>query len=62
MGLLEDARNIQRKDPAARSVLEAVSYTHLDVYKRQMAKLFRHITLSTRSVKIARLPVWRASS
>ena len=27
-----------------------------------MAKRFRHITLSTRSVKIARLPVWRASS
>ena len=39
MSLLEDARNIQRKDPAARSVLEVillypgfhipVSYTHL---------------------------------
>ena len=27
-----------------------------------MAKRFRHITLSTRSVKMARLPVWRASS
>ena len=25
MGLLEDARNIQRKDPAARSVLEGSS-------------------------------------
>ena len=24
MGLLEDARNIQRKDPAARSVLEVM--------------------------------------
>ena len=24
MGLLEDARNIQRKDPAARSVLEVI--------------------------------------
>ena len=27
-----------------------------------MAKRFRVITLSTRSVKMARLPVWRASS
>ena len=37
MGLLEDARNIQRKDPAARSVLEVMPLYqgfHILVYHR----------------------------
>ena len=37
MGLLEDARNIQRKDPAARSVLEVILLYpgfHILVYHR----------------------------
>ena len=37
MGLLEDARNIQRKDPAARSVLEVMLLYpgfHILVYHR----------------------------
>ena len=37
MGLLEDARNIQRKDPAARNVLEVILLYpgfHILVYHR----------------------------
>ena len=33
--LCEDITCVFDRDPAARTVLEAVSYTHLDVYKRQ---------------------------
>ena len=44
MGLLEDARNIQRKDPAARSVLEVVLLYpgfHILVYHRVAHWLYR---------------------
>ena len=45
MGLLEDARNIQRKDPAARSVLEVILLYpgfHILVYHRIAHWLFEH--------------------
>ena len=45
MGLLEDARNIQRKDPAARSVLEVILLYpgfHILVYHRIAHWLYRH--------------------
>ena len=45
MGLLEDARNIQRKDPAARSVLEVILLYpgfHILVYHRVAHWLFEH--------------------
>ena len=45
MGLLEDARNIQRKDPAARSVLEVVLLYpgfHILVYHRIAHWLYEH--------------------
>ena len=45
MGLLEDARNIQRKDPAARSVLEVILLYpgfHILVYHRIAHWLFLH--------------------
>ena len=45
MGLLEDARNIQRKDPAARSVLEvSLLYPgfHILVYHRIAHWLYQH--------------------
>ena len=45
MGLLDDARNIQRKDPAARSVLEVILlYTgfHILVYHRIAHWLYQH--------------------
>ena len=45
MGLLEDARNIQRKDPAARSVLEVVLLYpgfHILVYHRIAHWLYQH--------------------
>ena len=45
MGLLEDARNIQRKDPAARSVLEVILLYpgfHILVYRRIAHWLFEH--------------------
>ena len=45
MGLLEDARNIQRKDPAARSVLEVVLLYpgfHILVYHRVAHWLYEH--------------------
>ena len=45
MGLLEDARNIQRKDPAARSVLEVILLYpgfHILVYNRVAHWLFSH--------------------
>ena len=45
MGLLEDARNIQRKDPAARTVLEVILLYpgfHILVYHRIAHWLFEH--------------------
>ena len=45
MGLLEDARNIQRKDPAARNVLEVILLYpgfHILVYHRIAHWLYRH--------------------
>ena len=45
MGLLEDARNIQRKDPAARTVLEVILLYpgfHILVYHRVAHWLFEH--------------------
>ena len=45
MGLLEDARNIQRKDPAARSVLEVILLYpgfHILVYHRSAHWLYQH--------------------
>ena len=45
MGLLEDARNIQRKDPAARSVLEVILLYpgfHILVYHRIAHWLYQH--------------------
>ena len=45
MGLLEDARNIQRKDPAARSVLEVMLLYpgfHILVYHRIAHWLYQH--------------------
>ena len=45
MGLLEDARNIQRNDPAARSVLEVILLYpgfHILVYHRIAHWLFEH--------------------
>lgn len=45
MGLLEDARNIQRKDPAARSVLEVMLLYpgfHILVYHRIAHWLYEH--------------------
>jgi len=45
MGLLEDARNIQRKDPAARSVLEVILLYpgfHILVYHRIAHWLYEH--------------------
>ena len=45
MGLLEDARNIQRKDPAARNVLEVILLYpgfHILVYHRIAHWLFEH--------------------
>ena len=45
MSLLEDARNIQRKDPAARSVLEVILLYpgfHILVYHRIAHWLYRH--------------------
>ena len=45
MGLLDDARNIQRKDPAARSVLEVILLYpgfHILVYHRIAHWLYRH--------------------
>ena len=45
MGLLEDARNIQRKDPAARTVLEVILLYpgfHILVYHRIAHWLYRH--------------------
>ena len=45
MGLLEDARNIQRKDPAARSVLEVMLLYpgfHILVYHRIAHWLYGH--------------------
>ena len=45
MGLLEDARNIQRKDPAARSVLEVIMLYpgfHILVYHRIAHWLYQH--------------------
>ena len=45
MGLLEDARNIQRKDPAARTVLEVILLYpgfHILVYHRIAHWLFLH--------------------
>ena len=43
MGLLEDARNIQRKDPAARTVLEVILlYPGILVYHRIAHWLFEH--------------------
>ena len=45
MGLLEDARNIQRKDPAARSVLEVILLYpgfHIPVYHRIAHWLYQH--------------------
>ena len=45
MSLLEDARNIQRKDPAARSVLEVILLYpgfHILVYHRIAHWLFEH--------------------
>ena len=46
MGLLEDARNIQRKDPAARTVLEVILLYpgfHILVYHRAAHWLFEHL-------------------
>ena len=48
MGLLEDARNIQRKDPAARSVLEVILLYpgfHILVYHRIAHWLYQHLSL-----------------
>ena len=45
MSLLEDARNIQRKDPAARSVLEVILLYpgfHILVYHRIAHWLYEH--------------------
>ena len=45
MGLLEDARNIQRKDPAARNVLEVILLYpgfHILVYHRIAHWLYQH--------------------
>ena len=45
MGLLDDARNIQRKDPAARSVLEVILLYpgfHILVYHRIAHWLYQH--------------------
>ena len=45
MGLLDDARNIQRKDPAARSVLEVILLYpgfHIIVYHRIAHWLYQH--------------------
>ncbi len=45
MGLLEDARNIQRKDPAARNVLEVILLYpgfHILVYHRVAHWLYEH--------------------
>ena len=45
MGLLEDARNIQRKDPAARTVLEVILLYpgfHILVYHRIAHWLYEH--------------------
>ena len=45
MGLLDDARNIQRKDPAARNVLEVILLYpgfHILVYHRIAHWLYRH--------------------
>ena len=45
MGLLEDARNIQRKDPAARTVLEVILLYpgfHILVYHRIAHWPFEH--------------------
>ena len=45
MGLLEDARNIQRKDPAARGVLEVMLLYpgfHILVYHRIAHWLYEH--------------------
>ena len=45
MGLLEDARNIQRKDPAARNVLEVILLYpgfHILVYHRVAHWLYQH--------------------
>ena len=54
MGLLEDARNIQRKDPAARNVLEVILLYpgfHILVYHRIAHWLYpvsyTHLTLPT---------------
>ena len=59
MSLLEDARNIQRKDPAARNVLEVILLYpgfHILVYHRVAHWLYehKHFFLARRSTLVPR--------